>query len=304
MVTFGLLWFLAAHLMESTVLPLELVFEHRNYLAAYGLLLPVVYALIPRNLASLQRQLRVLFYGCAAALLCFQTYTRSVTWSNAGLLASITVQEHPHSARAHHNYGMLLGTIGEHERSLEAARRAERLNPNNTGYTTAVLLGECTLDRVQPDTIERLRYKLASQPINTHTATNLNQLLEATVRNYCDGLDAHSFLKLARGAAEYAETETQARRRAAGFTYYGIALSQFPDRRSEAIETFRKAFDADPSNIGPLVAIGQLQASDGRLTDARETLKQAEHHNQRHITDRSSLLVRLEKRLERLETAQ
>jgi len=36
---FGIFFFFAAHLMESTIFPLELMFEHRNYLALYGILL-------------------------------------------------------------------------------------------------------------------------------------------------------------------------------------------------------------------------------------------------------------------------
>ena len=42
---FGLLFFFAGHLMESTFIPLELAFEHRNYLPSIGLLLPVFYYL-------------------------------------------------------------------------------------------------------------------------------------------------------------------------------------------------------------------------------------------------------------------
>ncbi|MGH8751818.1 MAG: hypothetical protein ACREUV_08955 [Burkholderiales bacterium] len=36
---FGIFFFFAAHLLESTIFPLELMFEHRNYLALYGILL-------------------------------------------------------------------------------------------------------------------------------------------------------------------------------------------------------------------------------------------------------------------------
>src|SRR5699024_8372087 len=39
---FALLWFFVAHLVESTVIPLELYFEHRNYLAIAGPLLALV----------------------------------------------------------------------------------------------------------------------------------------------------------------------------------------------------------------------------------------------------------------------
>lgn len=38
-ILFGLVFFLIAHAMESTILPLEMVFEHRNYIAALGIVL-------------------------------------------------------------------------------------------------------------------------------------------------------------------------------------------------------------------------------------------------------------------------
>src|SRR5690606_24439350 len=36
--SFALLWFFAGHALESTALPLELYFEHRNYLPVFGIL--------------------------------------------------------------------------------------------------------------------------------------------------------------------------------------------------------------------------------------------------------------------------
>ena len=44
--TFGFFWFLAGHLLESSVLPLELVFEHRNYLPYAGPIMAVLYYLL------------------------------------------------------------------------------------------------------------------------------------------------------------------------------------------------------------------------------------------------------------------
>jgi len=39
LVTIGIAWFFAAHLLTGTVIPLELAFEHRNYFASIGLYL-------------------------------------------------------------------------------------------------------------------------------------------------------------------------------------------------------------------------------------------------------------------------
>src|SRR3989304_1549164 len=41
--SFAILWFLVGHLLESTVIQLEPVFEHRNYLPVYGLVFAVGY---------------------------------------------------------------------------------------------------------------------------------------------------------------------------------------------------------------------------------------------------------------------
>lgn len=43
MLAFAVLWFLAAHLLESSVIPLELYFEHRNYVALFGPCLALVW---------------------------------------------------------------------------------------------------------------------------------------------------------------------------------------------------------------------------------------------------------------------
>jgi hypothetical protein len=39
LLSFAIAWFLVAHLLESTILPLEIAYEHRNYLASLGILL-------------------------------------------------------------------------------------------------------------------------------------------------------------------------------------------------------------------------------------------------------------------------
>jgi hypothetical protein len=38
----GIAWYLACHLMTGTILPLELVYEHRNYFASFGVMLAIV----------------------------------------------------------------------------------------------------------------------------------------------------------------------------------------------------------------------------------------------------------------------
>ena len=46
LVSFGIAWFLIGHAMESTVLPLEIAHEHRNYLPLLGILLAAAWVLL------------------------------------------------------------------------------------------------------------------------------------------------------------------------------------------------------------------------------------------------------------------
>ncbi len=47
----GISLFLASHLLTGTILPLELIYEHRNYFASLGLLLAIMPSMVPRSIA-------------------------------------------------------------------------------------------------------------------------------------------------------------------------------------------------------------------------------------------------------------
>jgi hypothetical protein len=50
----GILWFLSGHLLTGTILPLELVYEHRNYFASFGVMLALVPVLTAPTAKKLQ----------------------------------------------------------------------------------------------------------------------------------------------------------------------------------------------------------------------------------------------------------
>ena len=98
---FGWGWFLIAHALESTIFPLELVHEHRNYFALVGLLL-----LVPLQLGKIgkvrSRKLAVGIVAAYVALLGFITFARSEQWSNPVDWAALEAANHPQSPRANY----------------------------------------------------------------------------------------------------------------------------------------------------------------------------------------------------------
>ena len=127
----GVACFFAGHLLTATVIPLELVFEHRNYFPSAGLLLAaadVLGWLTPR-----MPRLRWSIVILAFAGFCTITLMRAIEWGNPIRFAYAEAAEHPDSPRAHYELGRTLlvasgyrqdsKLIGPAEQAFEQAAR-------------------------------------------------------------------------------------------------------------------------------------------------------------------------------------
>ena len=95
---FAVFWFLAGHLLESTVVPLELYFEHRNYLPMVGLLFAVACGVATVDVAY--RRMAWALLGVWLVMISALTLVNARTWGDRGLMATVWVQENPTSMRA------------------------------------------------------------------------------------------------------------------------------------------------------------------------------------------------------------
>lgn len=104
---FAIAWFLVGHALESSILPLEIMHEHRNYLASLGPLLAFFMLLCPQakeDRAYLPR---------AVLLVCFTLYCGLVTglrasqWGDEYRRATLEAAVHPDSARANYQAALI-----------------------------------------------------------------------------------------------------------------------------------------------------------------------------------------------------
>lgn len=110
-VSFGLIWFYLCHIIESTVIPLELMFEHRNYLPSIGLAIAVasgigkVYrALFNKNLKLVAHAVLLLLPVVFLGGLIYQVHI----WSDYRILSSKWAADYPLSLRSQMGFvGML-----------------------------------------------------------------------------------------------------------------------------------------------------------------------------------------------------
>jgi len=101
----GTFWFFAAHFITSNLIGLELVFEHRNYFALFGILLicvEVIARLPVRDGPTIK------YVGVAVLVvgISFLGAVRAATWGNILLLATDMSQANPNSARAGMDMGV------------------------------------------------------------------------------------------------------------------------------------------------------------------------------------------------------
>lgn len=104
---FAILFFFLNHLIESSIICLELVFEHRNYLPTLFLFFPI--ALGTRRLIDYYENKPGMYYILISFITLLiigigsSTYIRNMAWKDDHSLWGDAVQKAPNSSRAFHN---------------------------------------------------------------------------------------------------------------------------------------------------------------------------------------------------------
>lgn len=111
---FGIAWFLIGHLLESTVLPLEIAHEHRNYLPSLGLAI-VVGWLLEQSLrhSDWRRTSGIMGSALFIVYLSMLTGMRAHQYGEAIRRTQIDSQYHRGSARTHYEAGRAMIAGGD-----------------------------------------------------------------------------------------------------------------------------------------------------------------------------------------------
>jgi hypothetical protein len=104
----GIAWFLAAHALTASFLPLELVYEHRNYFAALGVLLAMGDLLLLAPSHAPTRRIGALLAIAALLFYTAGTFARAHEWGDSYRLAASEAARHPESPRATYGLGRML----------------------------------------------------------------------------------------------------------------------------------------------------------------------------------------------------
>jgi tetratricopeptide (TPR) repeat protein len=128
--TFGMLFFFLNLLIESSVIPLELVFEHRLYLPSLGFIIAVV-ALLDWGCRLLpvpdKKELQTIFFlgmVISACTLAITTSLRNHVWQDRLTLYQDIAHKSPLKPRVYTNLGVELARLDRDEEALTALQQA------------------------------------------------------------------------------------------------------------------------------------------------------------------------------------
>lgn len=169
---FGIAWFLACHAITSSPIPLELAFEHRNYLAALGPIVALA-GLLERATRRLHPDARAVVAALPVAALAVLGTLQSATWGDSLRLAWTLENRAPHSPRAAYGLGVALVETARGDRSSPAwsmgmatLQRAAALPAASPLPTQALIVLSAKADIHPPTgTWDRFRGALLARPL-------------------------------------------------------------------------------------------------------------------------------------------
>lgn len=271
----GWLFFLAAHGVESTFLPLEIHFEHRNYLPMVGVLISAVagFAWLSDTVGAQRHSTRWLAMALTLlmlAVLSMATLGRVMVWGSAEAIARQGVRHNPESLRAHADLASWLTHEGRHEEAIAVMvtlSQSERANNRVFGHL-GVVTSQCLAGQT-PDLTHLTDAVEAAQPRLTSSVTHaVRVLMAAQEEGKCQGLSkaaiAETATKLLAHAFEQSPTSEPI-----WLTNYYVAKLHYEDGNPAlAMDHARRAWIADRSDppVGELLV--RLLMAEGAFDEA------------------------------------
>jgi tetratricopeptide (TPR) repeat protein len=147
LIAFGVFWYFLNLLIESSVIPLELVFEHRLYLPSVGFIVAVL-AILDLLVSYMKtkrspieaEQIFVLVMVIIVSVFSIFTTVRNNVWRDSYALYSDSAKKSPNKPRSHLNLGVAMGRDANSER--ESIKKFEKVialgKPRKERYVMAV----------------------------------------------------------------------------------------------------------------------------------------------------------------------
>ena len=260
----AVLFYFAGHMLESTTIPLELYFEHRNYLPAMLLGWPLAQAICRwKAPAWLRIAIAIILLG----MLEITTLQRASLWANQNEMALLWAAQNPDSSRAQATAASFEAQAGRADRAMARLGGAWRQHPADLQLALNYVNAACTVRGLQPGEIDAVTNALRTSTEGGQLLHRwLERALDAAQSGQCPRMDLAVITRWVNAACANSHWASMPGRQQDLYSVKGrVALAQ--GNASIALKEFNKALDASPT---PQAASAQaaLLASSGAYSEA------------------------------------
>ena len=194
LLSLGILWFFLGHSLEATILPIELYFEHRNYIPS----LSIVFILTELYMKFAENYRKAAFsMGVVYVLLCsLVTALTTVVWKDKFTLMTTWAEEKPNSIRAQQEAAYVwLYLRKDPVKAREYLVRAFNANKKSTSTRIRLLQINCYFDQLV-DNKDKLIAPLANTNFEFGAIASVSSIIKLLEDGLCHHYDPEFLLQL------------------------------------------------------------------------------------------------------------
>jgi tetratricopeptide (TPR) repeat protein len=271
LVSLAILFFYASHLLESTTVNLELYFEHRNYLAAAFLFLPLVEFLgrkLPARSFVLASVVLVMLVGG------FTRYAANV-WSSLPSMVELSALKAPTSARAQSQFAKLLFYHQRHDAALAVIDRAIAVIPQDDPLLlTNRMYFLCNTNSLGSSDYEAMAERLARLPFDIQATKPYNQFAQEVVDGRCPNIRVEQLEALFTRMLEVPHNGNASSPEYSHIQFLIGYMRMHARKPDAALGAFEKSLDAKPEPAHAMM-MAELLASAGHRQQALQLAARA-----------------------------
>jgi tetratricopeptide (TPR) repeat protein len=243
LLAFAVLWYLGGHLLESTILPLDLYYEHRNYLPIVG----PVYALCDLLAQALETRKKLAYAGTAIYVLvnALVLFSLATLWGNPSQAFSYWKERFPDSM-----YAVTAALSNELEadgprHTVETLKQLVAAKPEAGYLKIQELKLSCNIDS-QRDHSEKI-VELDRMLKNVDFSYTAIAMLSGLTENYdCNGVSRDTIRKLGNTLLQNPRYKGDALYNSLHYRLMAL-MSHQEGKFDEAVQHLKKAVEFSPS---------------------------------------------------------
>jgi len=270
-IAFAILFFFLNHIIESSIIPLELVFEHRNYLPSLFLFFPVSVGIkwLIDYYRGKQFSMYIIIVSFITLLMMglgIGTYIRNTAWETEKSLWEDAMEKAPERARSVYNVAKYsYFQAGHFDKAMEYYKKAFVLKASKPEYFKALILnGMASIYFLKNENEKAIELYKRALDFFPEFATIRNNLIRAFIKGgrWDEASENVDFIL---------ENENSSKK----FLYLKGFVLLKQKKGEKALYFLQKALVLAPTDENFLLAMGAAMDSTGNYKDGRRFLDRA-----------------------------